>query len=178
MAENTTIARPYAQAVFELARSHNNLKAWSEMLQFAAAVAADPQMKSLVGDPRVGTDQLERLFLDICGDKCDAAAQNFIKLLIENRRLNVLPEIAHLYETQRAEAEGTLHAQVVSAYPLADEQQRKIATALQARFGRTINLNNVVDNSLLGGVVIRAGDSVIDGSARGHLERLASVLAR
>jgi len=184
MAERTTLARPYAQAVFELARSEKDLTGWSETLLRAAAIAADPAMQSLTGDPRVRKPQLVRLFLDIFGaapgaaEKLSAAGQNFIKLLVENRRLNVLPEIAAMYEAQRAEAENTTVAQVVSAYPLSDEQQRKIAAALQKRLGRTISLVNTVDKALLGGMVIRAGDSVIDGSARGQLERLANVLAK
>ena len=127
---------------------------------------------------------LVSLYLDIfgaaqgAGDKLSAAGQNFIKLLVENRRLNVLSEIAALYEAQRAEAENTAVAQVVSAYPLTDEQLRKITGVLQKRLGRTVSLVNTVDKDLLGGVVIRAGDSVIDGSARGQLERLANALAR
>lgn len=178
MAENITLARPYAQAVFELARAQNDLKGWSEMLQFTAALAADAQVRALVGNPRVRKDQLAQLFLDVSGDRLNAGGQNFIKVLIENRRLNVLPEIASLYEAHRAEAEGTLQAQVVSAYPLSEEQQRKIASSLQGRFKRTVKLSNSVDKALLGGVIIRAGDSVMDGSARGQLERMAQILAR
>ncbi|MEW6353439.1 MAG: F0F1 ATP synthase subunit delta [Pseudomonadota bacterium] len=178
MAEKTTIARPYAQALFELASAQKDLKGWSEMLQFAAAVVSNEQLRALIGNPRVRPRQLTNLVLEVCGDKLNAAGRNFIKLLIENRRLNVLPEIAQLYEAQRAEAEGTLQAEVVSAYELSAEQQQKIASALQARLGRKISLSNSVDKGLLGGVIIRAGDRVIDGSARGQIARLASVLAR
>lgn len=178
MAENLTVARPYAQAVFELAKTQGKLKAWSETLALAASVAADSQVQSLAGDPRVQREQLSKLFLDILGAALDATGQNFIRLLIANRRLALLPEIAALYEIERAAAESTLKAEVVSAYPLTDEQQLNIATALQARYGRTVSITAHTDNSLLGGVIIRAGDSVIDGSARGQLAKLATALAR
>lgn len=182
MAEKTTLARPYAQAVFDLARAQGKdgagLKAWSEMLELAASVATDPQMQSLIGDPRIRKEQLVQLVLDVCGTKLDEAGQNFIKLLVENRRLDVLPEIRAHYEAQRAEAEGTLQAQVVSAFPLSAEQQSKIASALKARLGRSINVTASVDQSLLGGVIIRAGDMVIDGSARGQLANLATALTK
>ncbi len=178
MAEKTTIARPYAQAVFELAKSQGKLKAWSETLALAAAVAADPQMQSLAGDPRVHQDRLAELFLDVMDVSLDAMGQNFIRLLLANRRLGLLPEITALFEVKRATAEGTLKAEVVSAYPLSEEQQRKIAAALQARYGRAVSITSQIDKSLLGGVIIRAGDSVIDGSARGQLAKLAIALAR
>ena len=180
MAEKTTVARPYAQAVFDLARSQggSGLQAWSDMLQLAASVAADAQMQSLIGDPRIRKEQLVQLVLDVCGKNLDAAGQNFIKLLVENRRLNVLPEIAAHYEAQRAEAEGTLQAQVTSAFPLSEEQQAKIAGALKTRLGRNINVTANVDQSLLGGIIIRAGDMVIDGSARGQLANLATALTK
>ncbi len=180
MAEKITLARPYAQAVFDLARSEGKegLKNWSEMLLLAASIAADPQMKSIIGDPRVHSDQLARLLLDICGSGLSQEGQNFIKLLIENHRLDVLPEIAALYEVQRAEAEGTLKAEVISAQPLNEEQLNKIARSLQARLGRVISLTCSIDASLIGGVIVRAGDTVIDGSARGQLSRLSTSLAR
>lgn len=180
MAEKTTVARPYAQALFDLARSQpqGGLKVWSEMLHAAATVVADAQVQSLIGDPRISKDQLVSLVLGVSGDKLTGAAQNFIKLLVENRRLDVLPEIVALYEVQRAEAEGTVQAQVTSAYALTPDQQQKIAAALQKRMGRAIEVTNIVDQGLLGGVIIRAGDTVIDGSARGQLAKLASALAR
>jgi F-type H+-transporting ATPase subunit delta len=180
MAEKTTVARPYAQALFDLARSQpqGGLKVWSEMLHAVATVVSDLQVQSLIGDPRISKDQLVSLVLGVCGDRLNGAAQNFIKLLVENRRLDVLPEIVAHYEVQRAEAEGTVQAQVTSAYALTAEQQQKIAAALQTRLGRAIEVTNTVDQSLLGGVIIRAGDTVIDGSARGQLIKLAGALAR
>lgn len=178
MAEKTTVARPYAEAIFALARSRDDLKGWSEMLQFAAGVASDPQMKALAGNPRVGDEKLADLFLDVCGDRLNAQGQNLIKVLVENRRLNLLPEIVSLYESYRADAEGTLRVEVITAYALDAEQQGQIAKALDKRLARTVSLTCVTDKALLGGVIIRAGDNVIDGSARGQLQRLASALAR
>ncbi|MEO5703285.1 MAG: F0F1 ATP synthase subunit delta [Gammaproteobacteria bacterium] len=180
MAEKITLARPYAQAVFDLARAEGagGLKNWSEMLHLAATIASDPQMQSIIGNPRVSNDQLTQLFLDVSTGKLSDTGQNFIKLLIENHRLDVLVEIAALYEVQRAEAEGTLQAEVISAQPLSDEQQGTIAKALQARLGRVISLTCSIDKSLIGGVIVRAGDTVIDGSAREQLSRLSTALAR
>lgn len=182
MAENTTVARPYAQAIFDLARSQSTdgaaLKAWSQILKDTVSVVADPQLKSLLGDPRISKGQWEQLVLDVLGPKLPVLAQNFIRLLIENGRLGILPEIAAHYEVQRAEAEGTLQAEVISALPLSPEQTVKISTALQARTGRKVQISNTLDKDLLGGVIIHAGDTVIDGSARGQLAKLASALAR
>jgi F-type H+-transporting ATPase subunit delta len=178
MAEKTTIARPYAQAVFELAKAQGKLKVWSEMLALAAAVVADPQMQSLLSDPRLSKDQLAKLFLELVGGPLDPMGRNFIQVLIANRRLGLLPEIAALFEAERAVAEGTLQAEVISAYPLSEQQQAKIAAALQARYGRSVSITSHIDNSLLGGVLIRAGDSVIDGTARGQLAKLANTLAQ
>lgn len=178
MAEKTTIARPYAQAVFELAQGQGDLKAWSEMLRLTALIMADPQIQALIGNPRVSHEQLLELLLALCGDTLGTEEENFIRLLIEYRRLDLLPEIAAQYELQRAEAEGTLHAEVISAFPLDKKQQATIADVLHSQLDRIIDLSCTIDKGLLGGVIIRAGDSVIDGSARGQLQRLASVLGK
>jgi len=178
MAEKTTIARPYAQAVFELAQARKELPRWSDMLQLAAAVAADARMSKLVGNPRVTKDQLAKLFLDICGDKLSAEAQNLIRVLVDNDRLDVLTEIAALYQTYRAEAERTVEAQVISAFPVDEAQQKAIIASLKKRLGREVTLSCEVDQKLLGGAIIRAGDLVIDGSVTGHLAKLEVALAR
>lgn len=177
MAEKTTVARPYAQAVFDLAHSKGALRDWSNVLQLAAAVVADPQVQRLVSHPRVRKAQIQSLILDVGGAGFSAEAKNFIKVLIENRRLGLLPEIAAQYELYRAEAERTLTAEVISAFPVNDEQQARIAAALKKRLGRDVSLSCTVDGSLLGGVIIRAGDLVIDGSVTGQLTKLANALA-
>jgi F-type H+-transporting ATPase subunit delta len=176
MAETTTIARPYAQAAFELARADNALPAWSEMLNLAAAVAHDPQLAALLGSPRISRSQLADLFIAVCGKHLTAQGQNFIRLLADNRRLNVMTEIAALFQVMRAEAEGVLEASMISAQPVTDAQRLLITAALKARLNREITLSVSTDPSLLGGAIIRAGDLVIDGSARGKLAKLAVAL--
>jgi F-type H+-transporting ATPase subunit delta len=177
MAEKTTIARPYAQAVFAIARAAKALPRWSEMLYLAAAVAADPRVSVLVSNPSVTQEEMTKLFLAICVDKLNPEAQNLIRLLVENDRLDVLTEIAALYETYRADAERTVEAQVISAFPVDAAQQQQIAAMLKKRLGREVTLSCATDKSLLGGAIIRAGDLVIDGSVTGQLAKLQVALA-
>ena len=178
MTERTTLARPYAEAVFRLARERKTLKAWSEMLQLAAAVAADPQVTALIDNPRVPRSRFVDFFLDVAGKKIDADAANLVRLLSENHRLTLLPEIAALYEALRAQAENRVEAEVVSAAAVSDTQLKDIAAALKKRLGRDIDLHTRIDPSLIGGIVIRAGDLVIDGSVQGKLQLLATHLNR
>lgn len=178
MAEQTTIARPYAQAVFSLAQDQGELKAWSEMLALAAAVATDPQMAALIDSPRSSREQVVEVFLGVCGDRLTAEGQNMVRLLAENDRLEFLPEIAALYELERATAEGTINAEVTSAKPLTDAQKDAIAAALKRRFGRDVTLTCATDELIVGGAIIRAGDVVIDGSVTGKLEKLSHSLLR
>ena len=176
MAENSTIARPYAEAVFKLAKEEGNLKGWSEKLQLVSTVVADPEMGALIGNPKVSKEQLTKLILDICGDKLDASGKNLVTLLVENGRIGVTIEIAALYELSRAEAEGSVEAEATSAFPLTDEQQKAIIAALSRRLGRNVELVCKVDSSLLGGAIIRTGDLVIDGSAASRLTQLAKAM--
>jgi F-type H+-transporting ATPase subunit delta len=211
MTERTTLARPYAEAVFRLASGRGNLPAWSGMLQLAASVARDPQMAVLADNPRVPRERFVAFFLDVCGDaqgsagvaggttpgmeeveprreqrsrtpgaarKLDTDAANFIRLLSENRRLVLLPEIAALYEALRANAESRIEAEVVSASEVSADQIKTIAAALTKRLGREVNIATRIDPALVGGIVIRAGDLVIDGSVRGKLRLLATHLNR
>ncbi|MHB8535623.1 MAG: F0F1 ATP synthase subunit delta [Sulfuricaulis sp.] len=177
MAETQTLARPYAEAVFELAHSNNALTPWSEMLALIAAVAADENIRRLADDPRVERARFINLFLDICGKHISDEGANFIRLLVENRRLNLLPEIVVQYATLKAEAEARVEATVVSAFPLEAAQILTLGAALKRKFGRDVNLTTQVDKSLVGGIVIRAGDLVIDGSVRGRLQELAAHLS-
>ena len=178
MTERITLARPYAEAVFRLARERKTLKAWSEMLQLAAAVAADPQVAALIDNPRVAREHFVAFFLDMCGKRLDKDAANFIRLLSENHRLVLLPEIAALYELLRAQAEGRVEAEVISASEVSAAQLKDIAAALKKRLGRDIDLSTRIDPALIGGIVIRAGDLVIDGSVQGKLRALATHLNR
>ncbi len=176
MAENTTIARPYAQAIFALAQEKGDLAKWSEMLQFAAAVAADADMITLIDSPRYESEQIAQLFIEVCGDKLDDDGKNMIRVLASNDRLAVLPEVADLYEAERANVEGTVVAEVISAVKLNKAQQDNIAKALSKRLGREVTLECSIDETIVGGAVIRAGDVVIDGSVTGKLSKLAHAM--
>ena len=176
MAEKSTLARPYANAVFRLAREQGDLKKWSDMLQLIAAVAEDPAMQALIGNPEFERSRLATLFIDICGDGLDEQGRNLVRVLIENRRLDVAPQIADLYEARRADAEGTADVEVVSAFELDPAMQEQLAAALERRLGRKVNLRVKIDASLIGGVLVRAGDLVIDASITGRLEQLANTL--
>lgn len=178
MAEKSTIARPYAQAAFSLAESAGDLRKWSEMLQLIANVASDEVMQSFIGNPNVERTELTNIILDVCGDNLDALGQNFVRVLAENKRLDVTTEIANLYEAKRAEAEKTIEAEVTSAFPLSDVIKDKIIVTLKQKLGREVNLVTRTDENMIGGAVIRAGDLVIDASVTGQLEQLAYSLSR
>jgi len=177
MAEKQTLARPYAEAAFELAKGQNQLKKWSEMLAFIATVAADARMMQIANDPRVDRAGFLDLFLGVCEKRIDEQGANFVRLLVDNRRLTLLPEIVAQYEALKAEAEARVEATVISAFPLEAVQLDSLGAALKRRLGREVNLTAQVDQALLGGVVIRAGDLVIDGSVRGRLQELAAHLS-
>ena len=176
MAEKSTIARPYAQAAFSMAESQDNLKKWSDMLQLIAALASDDAMQVLIDNPSIDNDKLAELIIDICGDGLDQYGQNFVRVLTDNKRLDVISEIADLYEVKRAEAERTVVAEVTSASPLSEAQQAQLVTALKKRLGREVTLVTKTDETILGGAIVRAGDLVIDASVTSQLERLANTL--
>jgi F-type H+-transporting ATPase subunit delta len=177
MAEKVSIARPYAKAAFEFARERNALGAWSEALSTASAIIADERVAKLLSSPRITPEQLVGLIADIADTSLDEQCRNFLNTLAQNRRLDVLPEIAAIYEVLRAEVENTADVQVVSAVPLDDAQRQRLATALQKRLKRDVRLHCEVDASLLGGAVVRSGDMVIDGSLKAGLEKLTRAIA-
>lgn len=174
MAEKATIARPYAKAAFEFARAHGTFARWSQVLQAASAVVQDEQVRKLLGNPRVTSAQMVALIADVCGDALDDNARNFIAALAQNRRLGLLPEIASMYETLRADAENVADVQIVSAIPLDEARRERLSAALKKRLKRDIRLHCEVDSSLIGGAIVRSGDFVIDGSLKARLDRLAS----
>ena len=176
MAELTTLARPYAKAAFEHAQAHQQLASWSAMLGLAAAVSQDVRMQSVLKAPRLTSTEKAATFIEVCGDKFDAQVQNFIHIVAENERLALLPEIAELFELYKAEQEKSVDVDVTSAFALSAEQQDKLAKVLSARLSREVRLHAAEDASLIGGVVIRAGDLVIDGSVRGKIAKLAEAL--
>lgn len=176
MAELTTLARPYAKAAFEHAQAHQQLANWSAMLGLAAAVSLDDTMQRVLKAPRLTSTEKATTFNEVCGDKFDAQAQNFIRVIAENDRLALLPDIFSLFELYKAEQEKSIDVDVTSAFALSDEQQDKLAKVLSARLGREVRLHAAEDATLIGGVLIRAGDLVIDGSVRGKLAKLAEAL--
>lgn len=177
MSEAITTARPYAQAAFDEAQKQGDLKGWAEMLVSLAEIVSTIEVTEIITSPRVTRTQVESLMEGALGSKASAEQRNFVRLLVENRRLPVLPEIAALFEALRAEAEKTVNVVVDSAFELSAEQQAKIVSSLKTRMGRDIKLVCKVNKELLGGVVIRAGDKVIDGSARTRLGEMANALA-
>ena len=176
MAERATIARPYAKAAFEYARDAKALAEWSRGLKAAAEIVADPRVAALTKSPQWSAADLVSLITDVAGDKLDPAMQNFVRVLAENRRLQLLPEIAAHYEALRSAVENTVDVEVVSAVPLDAAQAEKLERALSTRLKRRVRMQNSVDSTLLGGAVVRAGDLVIDGSLKGRLQRLATEL--
>lgn len=176
MAEITTIARPYAEAVAKLAGEANSWKAWSGMLTQAAQVAADPQVADLAGNPAVPSERVADLIVEVCGSSLDAEGANFVRLLAENKRFSALPEIAAMFEEIKAAQEGVLEARVTTAFELTAEQMAGLMAKLESKFGQKINAAQEVDASLIGGVVIQVGDEVMDASVRGRLASMAATL--
>ncbi|MEN8108701.1 MAG: F0F1 ATP synthase subunit delta [Pseudomonadota bacterium] len=176
MAETITVARPYAQAAFLFASEHHTLKDWSDMLSLLAAIADDAGMHELIDSPHLTEKQLADLFIQVAGERLDGKGANFVRVLAANGRLKLLPEIAALFEIQRRAAEGTVRAELVTAFPASDTQQAEVIASLRKRLGREVELSCSTDADLIGGAIIRAGDLVIDGSVRGKLERLGTAL--
>ena len=177
MQEKTTIARPYAQAAFNQASEENNLQQWSGLLQLLGQVVSDPVMVSVIKNPKLERKKLADILFDICTDHLSDTGRNFITLLTEAGRLLVAPEIHTLFEKLRAEAEGIVDVNVVSAYPLSEDQEEKIKQVMARRLGKDVNISSDTNDALIGGVVIRAGDSVINASIKGRLEQLSQNFA-
>jgi F-type H+-transporting ATPase subunit delta len=176
MAEAVTIARPYAVAVFRLAKEKNALAKWSDMLSLASAVVTDPQMQAVIDDPKFISADIERLLLAVCGDKLDESGINLIKLLVEYDRIALLPEIAGNYEELKAQDEGSLDAEITAAIALTDAQVKTLVDQLQTKFGKKVEASVKVDPEIIGGIKIVVGDTVIDASVRGRLQELAYTL--
>ena len=177
MSEAITTARPYAQAAFEVAQQMADLKGWSEVLLSLAESIGHAEVRAVITNPRVVKAQIEKLMEDLLGGQAKAQQRNFVRVLVANQRLLLLPEIVAIFETLRAEAEKTVNVVVDSAFELSVAQQEKIVIALKVRMGHEIKLVCKVNKELLGGVVIRVGDKVIDGSARTRLGEMANALA-
>jgi F-type H+-transporting ATPase subunit delta len=170
-----TLARPYARAAFGIARDEGAFAAWSQALGFAAQVAADPRVAGILANPKLSDDEAVTL---LAAPGAGESVSRFLRMLSENRRMALLPEIAGLYEELRHEAERVVKDTVTSATALPDAELESIRAALRTRFGREVELDTAIDESLIGGAVIDAGDVVIDGSLKGKLARLQSALAQ
>jgi len=175
MSELTTIARPYAKAAFDYAVEQKATDQWLQMLAFAAEVSANETVTELLTGS-VASDTLADIFVNVCGDQIDEKGQNLIKLLAENGRLSVLPEILALFIEMKAEFDSEIEVSVTSAVELSETQQQELSGSLEKRFGRKVQLVCSVDATLIAGLVIEAGDTVIDGSVRSKLGRLATTL--
>ena len=177
MSDNAITARPYAQAVFELARDEGRFPHWSEVLRRLADLAGQEQVSALFSHPKVGRDDIAAILIEGCGDLLNDAGKNLVHLLVRNGRLAALEDIAEQFENLRAGEEQTINAQVESALPVSEAHQQKIAQALEKKLGRKVTLEVSTDASLIGGAVIRAGDLVIDGSVKARLEKLAAAVS-
>jgi F-type H+-transporting ATPase subunit delta len=176
MAELSTIARPYARAAFEFANAKGALAQWSVMFATLATVATQQQVSQQLAAPALTAEQQAKLLLDLCGDAVDAAAANFVRTLAANKRLPLLAPIREQFEQLKAQQEKTVDVEIASAFELDAAMQEKLATALKSKLSRDVKLHASVDPSLVGGVVIRAGDTVIDSSVRGRLAKLAEAM--
>jgi F-type H+-transporting ATPase subunit delta len=176
MSELATLARPYAAAVFKRAKESGSSGKWSDSLAFLAIVLKDENIIAVVNNPKVSTERLEGLMLAICDGQVDKEGENFLKLLVQNRRLSLLPEIARIFEEFKAEDEGYIEVDVLTAYALSKESKLEFSSKLEKALHKKIHMNVSVDKSLIGGVLVRAGDRVIDGSIKGQLQQMHKAL--
>jgi F-type H+-transporting ATPase subunit delta len=175
MSEYITVARPYAKAAFDFAVEQENLDGWQHMLTFAAEVSRNEEVRGLLSSS-AAAEKLAEMFIAICGDQLDEYGQNFIKVMAENKRLVTLPDVLEQFMLYRADKESTIDVEVISADELNKNQRKKIIKAMQKRLSKKVMLNCKIDKSVMAGIIIRAGDMVIDGSVRGRLQRLADTL--
>lgn len=174
--DTTTIARPYAEAAYAVARDENQLDAWSDALALVAAVVEDPQVAVHIGNPNIPRDSLEALVIGVAGDSLPQGAVNLVRTVTANDRLVILPEVSRLFDELKTSQLGVRNVLVRSAFPLTDGEQSKLLSALKAHFGAEVELSVEEDSSLIGGVEVRADDVVIDGSVRGRLQQLSTAL--
>jgi F-type H+-transporting ATPase subunit delta len=176
MAESVTIARPYAQAVFRLARENKALAAWSERLQRLVAIAQDAEMAKVVGNPKFSAQQVAELFVSLSGDTGNKELTALVGVLAENERLDVLAQIQEIYEQLKSADEGVKDAVIISAYPLDDAQLNNLMSQLESHFGSKLQPHVEVDAALIGGIKVAVGDQVLDASVRGKLDAMATAL--
>ncbi len=176
MSAQSNIARPYAQALFELAQEQKDLAGWDDQLQVLAAVCSDSAVLDLTNDPHVSSSQLSELLIEVCGDRLNDGGKNLVRLLVKNDRVLAMSDIAEAFALRKAEAEKVIEAEMITASSIDESQQQQFAKALEAKLGRSVSLEFDVDEDLIGGAVIRAGDWVVDGSVKAQLEQLVGAL--
>ncbi len=177
MADLSTLARPYAKAVFQLARDIGKLAEWGEALEQLSAAVQSPQIASLIGHPAVNKAELASVLGAAAGEGTGAQGASLVKLLVENKRVQVAPFIAEQFEAMRAEAEARVDVEITTAAETSPRDQEQLADAIAKRLQRDVEVSWKTDETLIAGALIRAGDLVIDGSARGELEKLRTALA-
>ena len=178
MAELVTIARPYAEAIFALAKERNKLSEWSDMLSLLVTVYDDPQLQAAIASPTVTRADIERLMLAVCGEQIDGNAQNFIQLLVQNGRLPAVAEIRRLFDLLKSEYEGVVEARISSAFPLEGQELEKIVSLLSKRYQKNISPTVDINSDLIGGIMVQVGDKVWDASVRGRLQEMATALTK
>ncbi|MGH8753951.1 MAG: F0F1 ATP synthase subunit delta [Burkholderiales bacterium] len=178
MVENVTIARPYAEAVFKLAKEQNTLAQWAKMLALLKTVVTDPHVIAYISNPNFSAVQIESLLLGICGKKLDGMGRNFVQVLTRSDRLALLPEIQELFEALKAEQEGVLEVKINSAFPLSKKQESELVRLLKRRYQRKVVTQLSIEPELIGGVIIAVGDHVLDATVRGKLETMRAALTR
>jgi F-type H+-transporting ATPase subunit delta len=176
MSELSTLARPYAAAVFKRASESDSAEQWSQMLAFIAAVVKDKDISTIAENPKISTARLTQLLLDICQGQLTSEGENFLKLLVQNDRLTLAPQISSLYEIHKADAEGYVDVDVKAAYAFTKEEQKKLTSALERTLNKKVRLSVSMDKSLIGGFLAKAGDRVIDGSIKGRLQHMQKTL--
>ncbi len=176
MAEPSTVARPYAEAAFRLADEARGLARWAEMLAALAAVARDARVRAAIGDPKLSDAQVAGLFISILAGRLDGAAENLVRVLAANGRLELLPEIRAQFEALKNEREGVVEAVVQTAFELSDAQARDLVARLERKTGRKVKATIEINKDLIAGVRVILGDKVIDGSARAQLGALETAL--
>ena len=178
MTDFTTAARPYASAVYDIASQSGDLDSWGDALANLANVVNDEQMRELLGSPEMGKQQKGELVIQVMGDNLNQQQQNLVKLMAENSRLQLMSDVLHQFELARAKAENKIEAEVISAFELTADQTDELVKTLKNKLGCDITLTTTVDESLIGGVIIKAGDTIIDASMKSQLDSLALSLGR
>ena len=176
MADTGELARPYAIAAFQQAQEEGKLSEWSDMLETLTLITKDPTMAGLIVNPKVSKEELVGLILDVAGERLSGTAQNLVRVLGEYSRLGLISQIERIFNEERSRHEGRSEVTVISAFELSAEQEQSISNAMSKRLGTEVSLSVEIDKDLIGGVLIRAGDLIIDASLRGRLTQLGQTL--